>query len=215
MTTGNNQEQHTHNTVRPHAEDEDHLRRGVYSVRLDKNTSMTVLIVFGVCAWLLKNYADNLQDTATTGKEQSTQALQQIHQIAQQQQQFARQLDALPDRVTDSINAAVTPVSQRIDDLRTTYSSFYTNNAAQRDKAEFSQTMSSIRQDINDNQNTIQTTKGRVDSLESAVSDISDKLNQIYQAVISQQNSSMTSESADYYDLRTGKGTPDARRYRY
>lgn len=169
----NQQRQQQH----PPRETESHDHPGVYQVRPDRNTSLIAVAALGVFAWFANNWANRVETEA----EQARTVAAQAQQVNEQQTQL---LQRLPDQLDQMMKAAVQPLQQRFEDYQARSGNAYSLEAAQRDQAEWSQAIATLRQEINANQSTISTTTGRVESLEKSISDINRRLEQIYQAVI-------------------------------
>lgn len=155
----------------------DQREPGVYSVRPDRTTSTVLLVGMAAFAWFANQWAAGV----STDSESALRLAESAQQVNARQ---TDQIDRLPTFIEQSITNAISPLQQRVEDLRTQYTNAYTESAAERDKAVSSQEIQRIRTEINANQDAIQQTKGRVDRIEASMTEINRKLDQIYQAVL-------------------------------
>lgn len=150
---------------------------GVYSVRPDRTTSTIALVGLGVFAWLASQWAEGV----STDSEAALRLAETAQQVNTRQ---ADQLERLPTYLEQQVTSAISPTQQRVEDLRAQYAGVYTVSAAERDKAVAAQELQRIRAEINANQDAIQQAKGRLDRMDSTLTEINRKVDQLYQAVL-------------------------------
>ncbi len=101
---------------------------GVYQVRPDKTTSVVGIVGMAAFAWFANQWAAGVSTDSTEALRQASQALTQQE----------RQADELRQVTTDAqrtIEAALAPITQRLDDLRAQASRGYDGGRARQGAA--------------------------------------------------------------------------------
>ncbi len=164
---------------------------GVYQVRPDKTTSVVGIVGMAAFAWFANQWAAGVSTD-------STEALRKASEALTQQERQADELRQVTSDAERTIEAALAPVKQRLDDLRSAASRSYDRQEAERDKALVSQELAQLKATTEDNQNTLQRLIGRIESQERQTDELVRRLEQVIQAVLEQN--------------RSGEGTPSTRR---
>ncbi len=170
---------------------------GVYQVRPDKTTSVVGIVGMAAFAWFANQWAAGVSTD-------STEALRKASEALTQQQRQADEIRQVTSSAERSIEAALAPMKQRVEDLRTQASRGYDRQEAERDKALVSQELAQLKASTEDNQNTLQRLIGRIESQERQTDELARRLEQVVQAVLERNRGSDATPSTRRPTFLTG-----------